>query len=141
MNSEQLEKTFDQYLDTLMEKKGLDKMPEEKQKDFREKSKKMLVAQFNDAVLRAMPDDKLNEFEKALDNNASPDELGKIVDAAKVDVSKIFETILNSFADAVMNTDINNITADTKSEAGDVENETEADDTENESNNNMKAEA
>ena len=140
MNSTQLEKTFDQYLDTLMEKKGLDRMPEEKRNEFREKSKEMLVGQFNDAVLRALPDDKLDEFEKALDNGASPDDLGKIVDEAKVDVSKILEVVLNTFSDAVMSTDINNMTnnaGDGDVDNGAVESGAEADS----NNNNMKAEA
>ncbi|MBQ3352117.1 hypothetical protein IJG91_00400 [Candidatus Saccharibacteria bacterium] len=107
MNSAELEKNFDQYLDALMEKKGLDKMSDEKKADFREKAKEMLADQFNGEVLRRLPDDKLEEFEKALDEDKSIDELGEIVENAGVDSKKVLEDVLNAFSDAIMNMDLN----------------------------------
>ncbi len=112
MNSAELEKTFDQYLDALMEKKGLDKLPEDKKVDFREKAKEMLVDQFNSEVLRSLPDDKLDEFEKALDEDKSIDELGNIIESAGVNTNEILERVLNTFSDIVMNMDINNMKAE-----------------------------
>ena len=102
MNSAQLEKTFDQYLDALMEKKGLDKLPEDKKADFKEKSKEMLVNQFNGEVLRSLSDDKLDEFEKAIDEDKSIDELGDIVESAGIDTEKILKGILETFSEIVM---------------------------------------
>ena len=102
MNSAELEKSFDQYLDALMEKKGFNKLPEDKQADFREKAKEMLVNQFNGEVLRSLPDDKLDEFEKALDEDKSIDELGEIVESAGIDTEKILKGILETFTDIVM---------------------------------------
>lgn len=107
MNSAELEKNFDQYLDALMEKKGLDKMSDEKKADFREKAKEMLADQFNGEVLRRLPDDELEEFEKALDEDKSIDELGEIVENAGVDSKKVLEDVLNAFSDAIMNMDLN----------------------------------
>ena len=112
MNSKQLDKTFDQYLDKLIEKKGMSNMPEEMQKEFKEKSKEMLVDQFNGAVLKQLPDDKLEEFEKALDNDVSNEELGKIIDDAGVDVKKTMEDVIEPFSEAVLNLDINNMEAE-----------------------------
>lgn len=107
MNSAELEKTFDQYLDALMEKKGLDKLPEDKKADFKEKSKEMLVSQFNSEVLKSLPDDKLDEFEKALDEDKSIDELGEIVESAGVNTEEILKGVLNTFSDIVMKTEPN----------------------------------
>lgn len=112
MNSAELEKTFDQYLDALMEKKGLDKLSEDKKADFREKAKEMLVDQFNGEVLRRLPDDKLDEFEKALDEDKSIDELGNIIESAGVNTNEILERVLNTFSDIIMNMDINNMKAE-----------------------------
>jgi len=143
MNSEQLEKTFDRYLDALMQKKGLDQMPEEKQSEFRERAKEMLVDQFNTAVLRQMPEDKLEEFENALDNGASTDELGKMIEKAGIDVAKTLENVVDAFSETVMeldiNTVINNTDADAEQDAEADNKNAGADDAE--ADNNMKAEA
>lgn len=107
MNNAQFEQTLDQYVDKLMQQRDLDKLPDDKKTNLREKIKETIVDAFNTQVLRGLPEDKLTEFNKALDEDKSIDELGEIVKSAGLDTDAILKQVLDATRDAFYNVDIN----------------------------------
>ncbi len=109
MNNAQFEQNLNQYVDILIKEKGLDKLPEEKQENMRERVKEVIVDAFNTEILRSLPDDKLQEFNQALDEDKSLDEIGEIVKSAGVDIDAILKKVLDVTRDTFLglNIDLN----------------------------------
>lgn len=109
MEQTQLEKTINQYLDKLIEKKGLSSAPEADKEDFRNKMQELIAAEYNKELLRRLPDDKLDEFNAVLDDDSKTEEnLGAIIEAAGIDESAVLEFVLDNFSEEFLSADINN---------------------------------
>lgn len=111
MEKTQLDKTFDQYLDKLIEKKGLSSAPEDEKERFKDRMKEMLISEYNKEVLRRLPEDKFEQFNNLVDNDAPLAELGAIVEEAGINEGEVLEFVLNTFTDQFLN-DNNNMKAE-----------------------------
>ncbi|MBR2864400.1 hypothetical protein IKE88_02550 [Candidatus Saccharibacteria bacterium] len=98
MDDTQFMQSFDQYVDLLVEKKGLDSLPDDKKDRLKEEIKKTLIEEFNKEVLRQLPEDKLDEFEQILDDDSKTiEDAGVVIKSAGLDMGEILKTVLESF--------------------------------------------
>lgn len=98
MDNTQFIQSLDQYTDLLIEKKGLADLPDDKKEELREKIQETLISEFNKEVLRRLPEDKLEEFEKTVeDENKTIDDAGAIVESAGLDMGAIMQEVIESF--------------------------------------------
>ena len=97
MEDKQLEQVLDQYAKSLVEKKGLGELSADKKETLVEGIKESLVDHINKQILRELPEDKLAEFEKSLDNNKSMEDLGKIVESANLDMDALIKKVAKEY--------------------------------------------
>lgn len=98
MDDTQFMQSFDQYVDLLVEKKGLDSLPDDKKDRLKEEIKKTLIDEFNKEVLHQLPEDKLDEFEQILDDDSKTiEDAGVVIKSAGLNMGEILKTVLESF--------------------------------------------
>ncbi|MBQ3325694.1 hypothetical protein IJG79_00890 [Candidatus Saccharibacteria bacterium] len=98
MDNTQFIQALDQYTDLLIEKKGLAGLPSDKKEELRDQIQETLISEFNKEVLRRLPEDKLEEFEKTVeDESKSTKDAGEIVESAGLDTGAILEEVVASF--------------------------------------------
>ncbi len=98
MDSTQFIEALDHYVDLLIEKKGLANLPDDKKGELRNQIQETLISEFNKEVLRQLPEDKLTEFERIVeDNSKTADDAGEIIKSAGLDTDAILVEIVNDF--------------------------------------------
>ena len=98
MDDTQFMQSFDQYVDLLIEKKGLNDLPDDKKDRLKTKIKETLIDEFNKEVLRQLPDDKLDEFGKIIDDDSKTmEDAGVVIESAGLDMGEILKDVLESF--------------------------------------------
>ncbi len=100
MQNNQIKDALDLYAESLIKKKGLDSLSDEKREILKDKVKETLVDHINMEILRQLPDDKLKEFEKAVDDDEKTvEDLGKIVESAGLDMEQIVKKVADGFSE------------------------------------------
>ena len=98
MEDKQLEQALDQYAKSLVEKKGLGELAADRKETLVEGIKESLVDHINKEILRELPEDKLAEFEKFLDDkNKTIEDLGKIVESANLDMDALVKKVAKEY--------------------------------------------
>ncbi len=103
MDDTQFMQSFDQYVDLLIEKKGLNNLPKDRLEELKEKIKEKLTEEFNKEVLRQLPDDKLDEYEKIVDDESKNiDDAGAVIESAGLDMGEILRKTLETFQEVFL---------------------------------------
>lgn len=98
MDNTQFIQALDQYSDLLIEKKGLADLPEEKKGELRNQIQETLVSEFSKEVLRRLPEDKLEEFEKTVeDESKTQEDASAVIESAGLDTGAILEEVAHDF--------------------------------------------
>lgn len=98
----------DQFVEKLIDEKGLANIKEEQKAELETTLKEQLVKRINLAILKELPDDKFEEFEKAAkDKNVDYEKLQDIVAGADIDMAKILEEVSVNFREKFLNMEIN----------------------------------
>ncbi|MBQ6355286.1 hypothetical protein IJJ18_02620 [Candidatus Saccharibacteria bacterium] len=97
----------DKVVDDLIAEKGLDKIQDGQKQELRRMLSEQLVKRINLAVLKELPDDKFEEFEKASKKkDVDFEELQDIVAGAGLDTEKIVEEVIQNFRKVVLDLDL-----------------------------------
>ena len=97
----------DKVVDDLIAEKGLDKIQDGQKQELRRMLSEQLVQRINLAVLKELPDDKFEEFEKASKKkDVDFEELQDIVAGAGLDTEKIVEEVIQNFRTVVLDLDL-----------------------------------
>lgn len=96
------DKTEDEMLDLFVEQilidKGFTDLAEDLKQEFRSEIKERLIVRINEAMVSALPDDKLEELEQMLDNNtATPESVNALVESSGVDMSGPIQEAMMDF--------------------------------------------
>lgn len=98
----------DQVVDGLIEEKGLAGIPEEQKAELKTMLSEQLVKRLNLAILKELPDDKFDEFEKvAKQKNVDYEKMQDVVASANLDMTKILEEVVPEFREKFLNLELN----------------------------------
>lgn len=91
---------LDDFINEILNKKQLPGMNEDVRADVIDDMKTSLLDQINRALIDALPDDKLDEFQQLLDDEAvNDDAIQDFIQRSGVDVSAVTATTLLRFRD------------------------------------------
>lgn len=98
----------DQAIERLIEDKGLAGIPDEQKTELREMLSEQLVKRINLAILKELPDDKFDEFEKiAKQKNVDYEKMQDVVASANLDMTKIMEEVVPEFREKFLSLELN----------------------------------
>ncbi len=85
------------YIDDMITQKGVANIDQDQRARLRQKLFKIFDERVQDAMIAALPDDKLIELDEKLNRGISDDDLGKFFDDAGVDFDEVAERALEQF--------------------------------------------
>lgn len=106
LNNMSEDELLDVYVSQLIFDKGLKDLNDDLLREVHKDIKERLVFQINRAMVAALPDDKLDELNKMLDEGrADAENVSQLVNDAGIDAEKITEETMKKFREVYLSED------------------------------------